>query len=63
MQIDMRYTKKTKIYYNEYTLNKTEFAKALNLSSNYYYIYIGLASDVDPYWDDYYYCKSFNKPN
>ena len=55
--------KKTKIYDNEYTLNKTEFAKALNLSSNYYYIYIGLASDVDPYWDDYYYCESFNKPN
>ena len=55
--------KKTKIFDNKYALSKSEFNNALNLYSNYYYIYIGLASDVDPYWDDYYCCYAFDKPN
>ena len=55
--------KKTKINDNEITLSKNEFEQALNLSSNYYYVYIGLASDIDPYWDDYYCSSLFNKPN
>lgn len=54
---------KSKINNNEYTLTKEEFAYALGLSTNYYYIYIGLASDVDPYWDDYYCVQKFDKPN
>lgn len=55
--------KKSKIYDNEYTLTNSEFNNILNLTSNDYYIYIGLASDVDPYWDDFYCCYSFSKPN
>ena len=56
------YTKEY-IFNNEYTLNSSEFASALNLSSNTYYINIGLTSVLDSYWDDYYCNQSFKKPN
>lgn len=55
--------KRTKLFDNKYMLSRNEFDNILDLSSNSYYIYIGLASDSDPYWDDYYCCSSFNKPN
>lgn len=55
--------KKSKIIDNEYTLTNSEFNNILNLSSTYYYIYIGLDSEIDSYWDDYYCCVEFRKPN
>ena len=55
--------KRSKIYDDEYTLTRSEFDNILDLSSNNYYIYIGFGSDADSYWDDYYCCFEFEKPN
>ena len=55
--------KKSKIFDNKYKLSFDELHEILNLKLDFYYIYIGLASDVDPYWDDYYCCFAFSKPN
>ncbi len=47
---------------DKYTFSIDEWKIALNSSGSDYYIYIGLTSDDNSYWDDYYCLKSFEKP-
>lgn len=54
--------KKTHIYFNSYSLTDEEWLQILKLPGNIYFIYIGLGSDFDPYWDDYGYSELFKKP-
>lgn len=51
------------IYNNKVTLNSTNWGTAINIATPYYYAYVGLVSDVDPYWDDYYCLQLFREPN
>lgn len=53
---------KTHIFDNKYTLSLEEWKRVISTAGANYYVYIGLASDVDPYWDDYYYSQSFHEP-
>lgn len=54
---------KSKIFDNEYILNRSEYDYALKLSSNSYSIYVGIDSSNGGYWDDYYCVAKFDKPN
>ena len=51
------------IYDNEVTFNSTNWGNTINIATPYYYAYVGLASDIDPYWDDYYCLQLFREPN
>lgn len=53
---------RTHIFDNEYELTSLEWSAALNVFGNSYYVSIGLASDIDLYWDDYYCYQLFDKP-
>lgn len=53
---------KTNIFGNEYKLTEEEWKIAIDLPGSDFYIYIGIESDVDPYWDDYYYLQLFSEP-
>lgn len=51
------------IYDNKVTLNSSNWGNTVNIATPYYYAYVGLASDVDPYWDDHYCLQLFKEPN
>ena len=50
------------LFDSKYTLTAEEWKKIIDMAGSNYYVYIGLASDVDPYWDDYYYSELFSEP-
>lgn len=51
------------IYDNKVTLNSSNWETTFNIATPRYYAYVGLASDIDPYWDDYYCLQLFREPN
>lgn len=50
------------VYTSKYEINEDTWALTLNSEGNYYYIYIGFKSLVDPYWDDYYCLTKIYEP-
>lgn len=53
---------KTKIFENKYRLAASEWKQAISIPGSKYSVYIRVNSDVDPYWDDFYYIQEFNEP-
>lgn len=52
------------IIHKNFTLTQSQWDQILyNMESSRYYTYITLASDLYPYWDDYYALKMFTKPS
>lgn len=47
---------------NQYKLTADEWKKVIELTGTEYYVYIGIGSDIEPYWDDYYCTKLFEDP-
>ncbi len=50
------------LYDNSYGLGYEEWEKIFEIADPEYYVYIGLASEIDPFWDDYYCVQSFREP-
>lgn len=47
---------------NQYTLTTEEWKQTIELTGTDFYVYIGIGSDVEPYWDDFYCSKLFKEP-
>lgn len=47
---------------NQYTLTPEEWKQTIELTGTDFYVYIGIGSDVEPYWDDFYCSKLFKEP-
>lgn len=47
---------------NQYTLTPEEWKQTIELTGTDFYVYIGIDSDVEPYWDDFYCSKLFKEP-
>ncbi len=51
------------VHANEILLLPADWAAVINAADPNYYFYVGLGSDSDSYWDEYYCLKLFKEPN